>query len=185
MKNLPIMVAVAAIPALFVAGFVGAQSLVTTDPTVSINGGSSSNGLTIQRIITGSDNTPLYVETTSSNGTRILTPYPTAAQGAPSAALFHQVVDTWFDANGNPVKTASSTHTVDAYCQGGRRLPPDLVAQDDGKGNVRFAPLLLASEPTTGVKPVTAEGRVKAIMATRSTPAVAEPAVDPSKLAAR
>lgn len=192
MKKLALMAAVAALPALLVTGYVGAQSLVTTssntwrtDPTTfTING--SSNGLTTQRIVAASDNT-LYIETISNGGTRSLIPYSQSAQRPPEGALFHQVVDTWFDANGNQVKTASSTHTVDADCHGGRRLPPDLVAQDDGKGNVRFTPLLLASEPTTGVKPVTAEGRVKAIMAARSAPVVAEPAAaeGASKLAAR
>lgn len=96
---------------------------------------------------------------------------PSLQTQTPRDAIYHQVTDKWFDVNGSTVKTNSATHLVDAYCQPGVRRPPEeVIAVDDGKGNVRFTPMLLASEPTTGVKPITAEGIVKAKLAANRSP---------------
>jgi hypothetical protein len=68
----------------------------------------------------------------------------TAGPRQPEGALYHQVVDRYFDKDGNALDVKSATHIVDPDCSQGRRQQ-DLVASihDDGKGNVRFG----ADEP--------------------------------------
>lgn len=106
------------------------------------------------------------------NGTFRIGPVPNPT---PPGAIFHQVVDVYYDTDGNRLDTKSRTHVVDADCTPGRRLNQELIAQDDGKGNVKFASLRLPSEPTIGVKPVTAEGRTKAMMAINRSVPIANP----------
>lgn len=94
----------------------------------------------------------------------------------PSGALYHQVVDVFYDGDGNKLATKSYTHVVGADCQPGlRREDHDLLVQDDGKGAVRFIQARLPSEPAVGVRPVTAEGKVMAMLAVNRSPHVAEP----------
>ncbi len=107
----------------------------------------------------------------------------------PVGAVFHQVVDRFYDRDGNVVKTASMTHAVGYDCNPGlRRQDQELMVQDDGKGNVTFASPYLASEPREGVRPVTKEGIVKAQLAMARSPAIAAaPAIAataPTKVAA-
>lgn len=60
---------------------------------------------------------------------------------APPNSFYHQVVDRYFDANGKEIETVSATHRIDMNCHPGRReQQPDVVASDDGKGNVSFTP---------------------------------------------
>ncbi len=87
----------------------------------------------------------------------------------PTGALYHQVVDVYFDGDGNKVETRSSTHAITGDCHGGRRVE-DFIAQDDGHGGVKFAQARLPGEPATGQKPVTAADKVKAMMAIKAPP---------------
>ncbi len=87
----------------------------------------------------------------------------------PAGAIYHQVVDVFYDGDGNKLETKSYTHAVGADCHPGLRQE-DLVVQDDGRGNVKFQTTRLPSEPLTGVKPATPEGRTRAIMAIRAMP---------------
>lgn len=66
----------------------------------------------------------------------------------PEGAIFHQMVDRYFDKDGNQVEARSMTHVVDADCHSGRReeaIALKDVIHDDGKGNVRFG----LEQPTT------------------------------------
>lgn len=94
----------------------------------------------------------------------------------PAGAIFHQVVDIYYDGDGNKVETKSYTHVVDADCHGGlRRQDQERIVQDNGKGGVVFVQARLASEPMAGEKPVSREGVVRAMLAAKAGP-VAEPA---------
>lgn len=65
--------------------------------------------------------------------------YISVASSAPTAAIFHQVVDRYFDADGKEIEVKSATHTVDPNCHPGlRRQSEQLIVRDDGKGNVQF-----------------------------------------------
>ncbi len=83
----------------------------------------------------------------------------------PPNAFYHQVVDRYYDASGQEVETRSSSHVVGYDCHSGRRQQ-DLIVEDDGKGGQpRFVALLMGNEPTEGQKSITAEDKVKIIMA--------------------
>jgi hypothetical protein len=96
--------------------------------------------------------------------------------GPPQGSFYHQVVDKYFDAQGNQIEVKSATHMVRYDCHSGAHptpQPEDLVVQDDGHGGVTFAQLLMGNEPTTGQKPITAEDKVKVILAASSKADVA------------
>jgi hypothetical protein len=111
-----------------------------------------------------------------SNGTIVDGNTPTWAvtgsiPGPPQGSFYHQVVDKYFDAQGNQIEVKSATHMVRYDCHSGAHptpQPEDLVVQDDGHGGVTFAQLLMGNEPTTGQKPITAEDKVKVILAASS-----------------
>jgi hypothetical protein len=88
-----------------------------------------------------------------------------SADHLPPNALYHQVVDRYYDASGQEVETRSSSHVVGYDCHSGRRQQ-DLMVEDDGKGGApRFVALLMGNEPTEGQKAITAEDKVKIILA--------------------
>lgn len=132
-------------------GFAVGQNLFIQSAPVGQNGWLSSPNLTT------SNNGTIVI-----NGYYNLSPQPKLPQGS----LYHQVVDIYYDSDGNKLDIKSATHMIGYDCNRGlRRQDQELIAQDDGKGNVQFASLRLASEPTTGVKPITQEGLVKARLA--------------------
>jgi hypothetical protein len=116
----------------------------------------------------------------SSNGTVGYAVYQTQVgvftlETAPPGSIYHQVVDVYYDAVGQKIEAKSATHLVTGDCTRQRRPDPnELIAQDDGKGNVRFVSLLLSSEPTTGQKPVTAQDKVTAMPAYHRSPPTPE-----------
>lgn len=146
----------------------GARLLTRPAEAQTITVDSRTNGYQIvgTRTVDGITSPPTnLVFMTQNNGGMFIGPQ------FPAGAVYHQVVDRYFDRDGNPIEATSRTHSVDADCNPGRRLPQDLVAQDDGKGGMpRFAMTRLPSEPTTGVKPITAEGLIKARLAMKPNP---------------
>lgn len=123
-------------------------------------------GLTTSgNLILASSGASAQCYTATANGGIALVP---CGQPQPTGAIFHQVVDRYFDADGNQLEVKSATHAIDADCQPGRRQQ-DLIAQDDGKGRVQFAQTRLPSEPATGQKPVTKDGIIKATLAIKQT----------------
>lgn len=143
-------------------------------PAVVVSGVAIGQGVVNSTAVsTGTFNAAIVVGSTS--GIVI----PQLFAGA-EGAVYHQAVDVYYDRDGNKLATTSATHAIDFNCQPGRRQQQeDLLVQDDGKGNVRFVSARLPSEPATGVKPVTAEAKAKAIMAIRETQAL-----PPTQLAA-
>jgi len=106
----------------------------------------------------------------------------------PNGAVYHQVVDVYYDAAGKKVKTTSATHAVDpANCHPGRRQQDrDLLVEDDGKGGpVRFVDARLSNEPATGQPAVTAETKIRAMLASKAatTPAPLQTPASPTELA--
>jgi hypothetical protein len=82
---------------------------------------------------------------------------------APRNALYHQVVDRYYDASGQEIETSSASHVIGYDCHPGRRQQ-DLIVEDDGKGGTpRFVALLMGNEPTEGQKPITAEDKVDVV----------------------
>jgi hypothetical protein len=152
------------IAALAVNALVGSVALVRAQSVWTVSGA-------------GTTLTPLNNIIMGSGGTGFITlgnePPP------PTGALYHQVVDIYFDGDGNKVETRSSTHAITSDCHGGRRVE-DFIAQDDGHGGVKFAQSRLPGEPATGQKPVTAADKVKAMMAIKAEPA---PQASPTALA--
>jgi hypothetical protein len=87
----------------------------------------------------------------------------TMPQNVPPNALYHQVVDRYYDASGQEVETRSASHVIGYDCHSGRRQQ-DLIVEDDGKGGTpRFVALLMGNEPTEGQKAVTAEDKVDVV----------------------
>lgn len=79
---------------------------------------------------------PLTISGTTTAGLVSFTPL----SPPPVGAVYHQVVDRYFDAGGKVVEVQSKTHAVRGDCHPGRREQgSELIAQDDGKGNVVFA----------------------------------------------
>ncbi len=108
---------------------------------------------------------------------RVVSSFGTTMPPPPAGALHHQVVDVYYDADGQKLETHSYTHLVAYDCHNGLRRNEDLVAQDDGHGGVTFTPLLLPSEPAKAApKPVSAEGRVRVMLAARGPAVEAAPA---------
>ena len=102
----------------------------------------------------------------------------------PPNALYHQVVDRYYDAYGQEVETRSASHVIGYDCHSGRRQQ-DLIVEDDGKGGApRFVALLMGNEPTEGQKAIPAEDKVKIILAANKghTDDVAAPASVPGSV---
>jgi hypothetical protein len=83
----------------------------------------------------------------------------------PTGALYHQVVDTYFDGAGNKLESHSATHAVGYNCHPGlRKQDQDLVVQDDGHGNVQFTVALLPNEPAPEPPHVTLNAEARRVM---------------------
>lgn len=134
-------IAALSLNALIAAGIAArSQQLITAGGAPSVTWGTSSYSVASNTYI--------------SSGFVLTMPDP-----PPNGAIFHQVVDRFYDADGNVVDTRSYTHAVNGDCHNGVRRQEDAIAQDDGKGNVRFVATRLANEPATGVKPLSAEAK--------------------------
>jgi hypothetical protein len=152
---------------LVCAGLGASAQSVWTGPTVGISNISSGAGVTY----TSTAASTVYPSSQAVDSHH----YISLSSGAivqwangeppPPNALYHQVVDRYYDASGQEVETRSASHVVGYDCHSGRRQQ-DLIVQDDGKGGApRFVALLMGNEPTEGQKPVTAEDKVKIILA--------------------
>ena len=115
--------------------------------------------------VVGSSGSSGVVGIYAPNGSGDITLVNLNRPNVPPNALYHQVVDRYYDAYGQEVETRSASHVIGYDCHSGRRQQ-DLIVEDDGKGGApRFVALLMGNEPTEGQKAVTPEDKVKVILA--------------------
>lgn len=91
-------------------------------------------------------NGTIWIGSSGSNDT--ITVLGPPRQRQPENSYYHQVVNKYFDRDGNEIQTTSSTHVVDPnYCRPGYEPNNPIVAMDDGEGNVKFHPQQAAEQP--------------------------------------